>query len=243
VSHPSSDKLTLIALGGPDDGSVARHVRDCASCAGELASLREVARIARASRDDQDLPEPPAGVWERIADQAGVAPQLALAPQPRSSHTITSQPSPSRPRRRWALTAAAVAAGLVLGAGVAVGVQQIPALRGPDTSVVATASLAPTTAAPAQARGDVSIVSRSGSTTLKLSLKGMPETSGLYEVWLFDGKTTMIPVGVLTNGGGAVELPVPSSISLSRFSVVDVSLQRVGQAEHGQSMLRGRLQD
>ncbi|BCJ33958.1 hypothetical protein Athai_14610 [Actinocatenispora thailandica] len=239
MSHPSSDKLTLIALGEPDDGSVARHVRDCDRCADELASLRKVTDLARASRDDQELPEPPAGMWERIAEQTGVAPRLALAPDPGTGSLAgVAPPSRSRPRRRWALTAAAVVAAIVLGAGVTVGAQQ---LRSAGTSVVATASLVPTTAAPAQARGEVSVVSRSGKKSLKVSLKGMPETSGLYEVWLFDGHATMIPVGVLNNG--SVELPVPTSISLGRFSIVDVSLQRVGQAAHGQSMLRGRLRE
>ena len=73
---------------------------------------------------------------------------------------------------------------------------------------------------------------------MRLSLSGMPAATGYCTVWLYDGGTVMIPIG----SPGPAPLNVPAAASdLTRFRVVDISAQELGQQQHGISMLQGRL--
>ncbi|WP_329792844.1 hypothetical protein V1227_13345 [Lentzea sp. DG1S-22] len=78
-----------------------------------------------------------------------------------------------------------------------------------------------------------------GRTVLRVSVDGMPAPDGLYQVRLHDGAATMILLGVLT--GGQADMPLPEGVDLRTYRVVDVSAQRLGQQEHGTSVLQGNL--
>ncbi|KUN40716.1 hypothetical protein AQJ30_05010 [Streptomyces longwoodensis] len=77
--------------------------------------------------------------------------------------------------------------------------------------------------------------------TLDITVKGLPKTSGYFEVWLMDrSHTKLVSMGVLGPDGHAV-LPVPDTIDLKEYSVVDVSVQPYnGKPDHsGDSVVRG----
>lgn len=226
MAHADPDLLTLLALGEPvPDESVEDHLRTCATCRSELAALREVAGIGRETRVERDLPMPSEDVWSRIAAETG---------------QDTSSVVPLRPRpRRWRAFLAVAAAAAVIGAAGAIAVDRVTTAPVVAEQVLAQVDLARLAAAPGSARGSARVVRTDGRTVLRVSVDGMPAPDGLYQVWLFDGAATMIPLGVLTNG--QADMPVPESVDLNTYRVVDVSAQRWGQQEHGTSMLQGQL--
>ena len=226
MAHADPDLLTLLALGETvRDESVEDHLRACATCRSELAALREVAAIGRETRVDRDLPMPSEDVWTRIADQTAqdTSPVVPLR----------------RPARRWRAFLAVAAAAAVVGATGAVAVDRITTTPVTSEQVLAQVDLARLATAPASAQGSARIIRTAGRTVLRVSVDGMPAPDGLYQVWLFDGSTRMIPLGVLT--GGQADMSVPETVDLNVYRVVDVSAQQWGQQEHGTSMLQGEL--
>ncbi|MQS10311.1 anti-sigma factor, partial [Streptomyces alkaliphilus] len=78
---------------------------------------------------------------------------------------------------------------------------------------------------------------------LVISVRGLPETSGYFEVWLMDeGAGKLIPIGVLDGDGTAV-LPLPHGVDLGEYALVDVSEEPFnGSPDHsGKSIVRGPL--
>ncbi|MET8849842.1 anti-sigma factor [Amycolatopsis sp. NPDC004625] len=228
MTHPDPDRLVLLALDDQPPGPAdAAHLDDCADCRDEVESLRAVAALGRESRTETALPPVSEAVWDRIAAETG---------QPRAAdHPAPDERRPARRRlprgARYAAVAAAAAAIGVAGTVLAVD-------AGGGERVVAEAQLTRQAAAPAGAGGRVRIVDAgSGSLRLKVELTGMPAPAGLYEIWLYDGSTTMIPLGV--TAGSEADVAVPATLTWSRFPVVDVSAQHLGQQEHGVSMLQG----
>lgn len=218
MAHADPETLTLLALGEPvADQSTVDHLRTCVACGSELDALREVVGVGRETRAERDLPAPPGAVWNRIAAETGTA---------------------ALPRRWRALLAVAVVAAVV-GASGAVVVDRVTTTPAAAEQVVARADLAKLAGAPDGARGTARVVRTPGRTVLRVSVDGMPAPDGLYQVWLFDGAATMIPLGVLT--GGQADMPLPEGVDLRTYRVVDVSAQRLGQQEHGTSMLQGNL--
>jgi len=250
VSHLDPDLLVLIALGEQTPGPVeADHLQDCAACRDELAATREVADLGRHTEELRELPVPSEALWQRIAAQAfapGTAGGGARVPAPVRPPGAGTPAGPSRSggpagrragRRYGRLWLAAVAvAALVLGVA---GTVVVTRLATKDTTrVIASAELTPATAAAAGARGRVELVDTGQGLQLRLSVTGMPTPVGYYAVWLYDGDKNMIDVGSL----GPAPLNVPTvAQDLDVFRIVDISAQRVGQQEHGQSMLRGTL--
>jgi hypothetical protein len=231
VPHLDPDRLILIALGeqGPS-AEEAQHLAGCDSCRGELATDETVARLGRGSHDLRELPAPPAHLWERIAAEA--FPDAA----PQAPHVPTPVLAPQRPARSWWRLALVAAAAAVVAVAAVIGVQQLG--RPGSARVIAQAELLPQAAAPGTARGTATIVDTGHGLEMRLSLSGMPAATGYYTVWMYDGGTVMIPIG----SPGSAPLNVPAAASdLTRFRVVDISAQQLGQQQHGTSMLQGRL--
>lgn len=233
MRHTDPDQLALIALGhlsgSPTD---LDHLRGCATCADDLRALREVASLGREGRHERELPRPSESVWERIAAETGQDGEEPSAPV---------VPLGTRRRRGPRLFAVAAAAA-VLGAGAAITADVVTTPRPapePVERVLARADLDPLPSAPTGADGEASIVRTADRVVLRLRMDGMPAPEGLYQIWLYDGTDTMIPLGVLT--GGQADVAVPDSIDLADYPIVDVSAQRLGQQEHGVSMLQGNL--
>jgi hypothetical protein len=228
VPHLDPERLVLIAIGEQDPSATENeHLRACAGCATDLDATRATVALGRESEHVRDLPAPPEDLWAGIAAGAfGAAPagngRPPQAPRPRSGS------------RRRLLVAAAAAVLFLAAVGAAI---TWSAGRGGDR-VVAEADLVAQPGAPAAAKGRATIVDTGHGLQMRVAMSGLPTPTGYYTVWLYDGRTVMIPIG----SPGAAPLNVPAAADdLTRFSIVDVSAQRLGQQEHGTSLLQGRL--
>ena len=238
MTHPDPDRLVLLALDDerPDPAESA-HLSTCVDCREEVDSLRAVAALGRESRAETSLTPVSETVWDRIAADTG---QESRIPSHEARGRVLSLPCPESRRSaghhlsrgiRYAAVAAAAAAIGVAGTIIAIN-------AGSGERVVAEAQLNRQASAPAGAAGHVRIVDPGiGTLRLKVELTGMPAPAGLYEIWLYDGSTTMIPLGV--TAGSEADVAVPATLTWSKFPVVDISAQQLGQQEHGVSMLQG----
>lgn len=170
---------------------------------------------------------PVAVVAEAAADRDAVAPVLAL-----DDH---------RGRRRARVLVGAVAASLVVLAGVVALAGRDDQPTGPE--LVATAELAPL--APGEGASAAAELVRTDDTVeLALEAEGMtpPPAGHHYELWLLDPSSPEAEPVSLGTMSAATTVTVPDDVDLDRYQVVDVSIQADGQIEHsGDSLLRGTL--
>ncbi|MER6678993.1 anti-sigma factor [Streptomyces sp. NPDC000983] len=277
MEHTDDGTLTLVALGEDPSPSVSRHLRECSRCRQELAGLRRVATAMKApSADDDDLLDPPADLWDSIAQELNlsvpeyqatatthrkppdrpsavatdrepsdfplaVVPDLPAAPAAdRQAPATDGDRAPGKRRRLARFTIALAACAALLGAAAG---STITWWITHDNTAVAAApddgnrldSLQ------ADSAGYASLSDSDGQRTLDITVKGLPETSGYFEVWLMDrSHTKLISMGVLGPDGHAT-LPVPDNVDLNEYSEVDVSVQPYnGKPDHsGDSLVRG----
>lgn len=259
MKHTDEGTLALMALGELPSGSDDLHLRTCPACRGELEALRRVVTAARAPEsEDIGLLQPPAELWTGIATElsltrapAGAVTAVGEAPgavpaekeERVDSPAERSAPTPRAARRpllsrraRFSVVLAACAALLGATAGSAVtwwvtrGAGETAAAR-----TRALDSLRPASTGYASLRG------AGAHRSLTVQVKGLPVTSGYFEVWLMDrSHTKLVSMGALDPDGKAV-LPVPENIDLREYSVVDVSVQPYnGKPDHsGKSIVRG----
>ncbi|MEU5550698.1 anti-sigma factor [Micromonospora sp. NPDC047793] len=263
MPHLEHDRLVFLALGESEAEDVDRtHLDGCPHCRGEVENLRHVAGLGAATQGLRDLPDPPEHLWQGITSEIRAAQDLPgltadarrRAPGPRTGDTSAAPGRPTvtgggpaaRGRRgrvpRWLATAttavAAAAVGVVGTAVVLGGGSTDPAP--PAQAVVASARLDAYGSTPPQARGDVRVLD---SGELHLHVANLPAVSGYYEVWLIDPRTMeMFSIGVLGTGS-EVLLPLPPTVDLGKYSVVDVSAEQFDNdtAHSGDSLLRGSL--
>jgi hypothetical protein len=177
------DDVAAYLLGALNDlerQAFQRHLRGCAECQEELERLRPAAEAL------------PAAV-EQLAPPPGLKRRLMAEVEPRRARNM-----PTR--------LLAVAAVLLLGLAVAIGISQL----GGDETRTLTATVAK---AMPRAGGDLEI--RGDRATLHLH--GMPELSGtrVYQVWLQHGER-LVPARTFEVGGSGVG---------------EVALQNVGDAD------------
>lgn len=249
MRHTDPADLTEHALddqASPLTTRQTRHLLRCAACAGRLASFRRVVRAARsATASDVPLP-PPGGVWEAVvagvaADGADGRPEGAAA---RESAAGPAPPGSVRRSRRShrAVVAAASAACLVLGAGAG-GTATWWEMQQAAPSATAGPGEPLTPPRAGDARGEARIVQNGESRRVRVTVHGLPGTSGYYEVWLMDRThRKLIPLGTL-GGEGTSTLPLPRGVSTDAFPLLDVSAQPYdgGTAHSGDSVVRGPL--
>jgi hypothetical protein len=234
-THVDDEVLALRALGEPAGTSADdAHLAGCARCQVELDQLRAVVTTSRSLRAEDQVQQPPASVWAAI--QTEVLPE----PAPASVTALDGR----RQRRAWStgvLVAASVAS-LVAGAVITTVVTRDGTTPGPapTTQVVAAASLA---ALPDHSgSGEAQIVTRDGVDYLRIDAADLSRGKGFYEVWLIDPKTMqMVGLGALDTSHGL--FPVPTGLDLSKYRLVDVSLEPMdGEPTHsGNSIVRGEL--
>ena len=147
-------------------------------------------------------------------------------------------------RRRWVRPVSALMAAVAIGVvGTLVAVR--PWQDGVITpAVTSSAQLGPVAGGPGDASGRVVVVQGASGPELDVTAAGLPLQQGYYEVWVFDGERSMVSVGVL-GGNSAASLPLPPTLDLRRYHVVDISQERYdGDQTHSQvSVLRGTLTD
>jgi hypothetical protein len=221
------DLLVLAALENDPADGVHGHLTSCAQCRAEVESLRQVADLGRQTHGLTDLPPAPEHVWQAIAAEALGAPPAAAPAKPARIAAWW---------RSWRVGLVAATAAVIAIVGT------LFVTQGPRTPsaprVIATAQLTVQDPAAAGASGRAELLD---SGQLRITLTGMPRPSGYYEVWLYDGGQRMIGLGDAGPGNGSVTVSVPVTANLDDFRIVDISAQELGQQEHGQSMLQGKL--
>jgi hypothetical protein len=239
------DRLVRLALAesvasSAADAAETDHVNGCALCRDELDSLRAVTELARQTQDLAEIPAPPERVWHRIAE-ATVAPTANTRP----ARTPTIPIPSSRHLPRWSRDALVGAAAAVIAVLSTLGVvratdrPQTP----PPVRIAATAQLAALPTAPSGSQGVARVLGDGTGDRLHLHVTGLPLRPGYYEVWLINPDTKqMLSIGTLRDGGDEL-LPLPSTLDLREYRLVDVSAEDFdGNALHsGQSLLRGTL--
>ncbi|HEX6872716.1 MAG TPA: anti-sigma factor [Micromonosporaceae bacterium] len=247
------------------------HVRNCAACRAELDQLTDLVAVGRETDQVRDLPAPPARVWEMVLAGTGIAPAHAAsdvtAPVQliestvdqreagttgqvraldRTGRSTTVRRRGAREGRRswpaWARTAAIATAAAAVAVVGTIGAGHVSErINRPE--VTAQTNLAAYGATPPEAHGLARILVKDGSTQLHIHVADLPKENGYYEVWLIDPTTSqMVSVGVL-GGQSDVILPLPSSVDLHAYRLVDVSAEPWdGDPAHsGDSLLRGTL--
>jgi anti-sigma-K factor RskA len=236
VQHVDPEQLTLLALGEPQDASVADHLRQCPACRAEVDGLRRTATLAREGVDHRDAPEPPADMWDRIAAEAGIG------SVPHGRHAAPPDPALSaRVRRRWVRPVAALVAAVAVGVAGTVAVLR-PWESGPGTVAASAATLDPVAGGPRDVSGRAVVVQGTDGPQLDVTARGLPLQSGYYEVWVFDGGRNMVSVGVL-GADSTAALPLPPTLDLRTYHIVDISAEPYdGDQTHSKdSVLRGTL--
>jgi anti-sigma-K factor RskA len=207
-----------------------------------LATLRTI------TDDDRRLVPAPPGLWDRIAAEcAADASANASAPSaPPSSGASGTVPTAGRrggwrSPAAWRIVVGAAAAIVALGGGFLA-----LANRGddPDERIVATAALSSDglDTAPPGRTGEAEVVETGSAEIIKVDVGDLTPTSGEFlEVWLIKSDLSgLVSLGALRDDG---EYEIPDGLSLSDYSIVDVSTEpHDGNPDHsGLSLLRGQL--
>lgn len=254
MAHPTPDAVALVALGEDVDAQTREHLAECRPCSAEVEDLQQVVAVGRSLGADDRLTTPHPRVWQRIeAALSGgrVIPLPGAVDRPVSSLDGTGTPAgtnvlagrrrPARARRRWASTALAAAAALVVGLGGGF------VLKGSLDSGLR-ASTTQLNALPQWpgANGTATVdEGRDGERTLVVTME-LPPTlpvDGRLEVWMSDTRAVdMTPMGTMTGSTG--RFPIPEGTDLTSHPIVDVSLEPPGDADPAHSdtsVVRGRL--
>jgi len=228
VSHVDPEILALLAL-GEQTGEPAdhTHLAECAQCRAELQNLRRTAAVGRSSLDAGELLTPSPRVWSAIVEE------LALD-EPASAAPVV----PLR-RRAWLRPVAAIAAAVLLIAGVGA---TWWALRPAPTTVLASATLDPFPGWEG-AEGSATVEEQpDGARVVDVSLTAPFDDDGFREVWLISSDSAqLVSLGVMRGTDGT--FTIPDGLDLSRFDLVDISEEPFdGDPAHsGDSIVRGQL--
>jgi hypothetical protein len=156
--------------------------------------------------------------------------------EPATAPERIDRPTPGRRR----VLSLALAAGLALLAGIG-GTLAWQQLASTDTVI----SSAPLQALPdwSGATGEVTLEEdATGGKYLVITMVTPRPVDGIQQVWLADSTATkMTPIGPLSQAGQ--RFPLPKDLDVSRFPLVDISVQQPGgdPAHSGDSIARGTL--
>jgi hypothetical protein len=249
MPHIDPERLALFAMGEPvATPRESEHLADCAACVDDLAALRHVAIAGRASIDVGDLEAPPDAVWSRIAEELSLG-SKTLQPEIAGQTLVEPEPEPepaaavvddAAPRRRVMSRIWALAASLVLVAGVGLGVWAVS--QRAALTEIAEATLAPFPDHPS-AEGTAVVEERPDGTKevrVQLNADAAPDT--FREVWLITADASaLVSLGVLDSTEKT--FAIPADVDLRDYVLVDVSQEPVdGDPTHsGDSIVRGEL--
>ena len=247
MQHCTPEQLALAALREPLPAEDTAHLAACERCRAEVRSLqRSVDAVAVPQFAATGAPvAPPPRVWESIAAATGVAatPRLTPVEVPHPVAEESAPPArdadvlPFRSRRRPVLlVAAALVAGVVVGAGAVAVLQSRD-----DGQEITAVALDPLPDNDASGRAEV-VARDDGSRVVEVELDAPALDDEYYELWLIDRDVVgMVPLGVVRPGTQTVELP--ADLDLGEFPLVDVSVEPLdGDPTHsGVSVARGEL--
>jgi hypothetical protein len=258
--HTDPEVLALVALGERDAATPEEldHIAHCDACGRDVDELGHLTSVGRTISDHFTLETPSPEVWNRIRAQLGFhddfSSQLVPPPAGTQSPTDLADPSPtvageaptidlsnSARRRKRRMLSLALAAALVLLAGVGGALVWQRLWQGGETVV----SAVQLNALPdwAGATGEAQLEQDAdGKRWLVVTMATPRPVDGLREVWLLKrDATAMVSVG--TMGESPDRLPVPDTVDVQEFPVVDVSDEPPdGVPTHsGDSIVRGTL--
>jgi hypothetical protein len=248
VEHCEPEQLALAALREPLPSDDATHLASCERCRAEVASLQRTVDLLAVPEFAAHAPSstPPPRVWDAIAAATGVSASPAEMPAPPAEVFPSSSPTagepgadvhvlrPRRTQRTRLLLAAAAVVVVAAGAGAI-------ALNRDHTVTLASTTLNPLDAAKATGKASV-VEERDGTRVLRIDLDAPAPHSGYYEAWLADQSATgMVSMGSVRPG--TTSLPVPDDLDLTKFPLVEVSVEPLdGNPGHsGVSLVRGQL--
>jgi hypothetical protein len=238
MPHIDPERLALFAIGEPvATPTESAHLGDCPVCVDDLAALRHAALAGRASFDVGELEAPPEAVWSRIAEELAL---VTADPEPAAPIAPTTPAVVDAPRRRVMTRIWALAASLVLVAGVGLGVWAVTQ-RTAQTEV-AEATLAPFPDHPSAEGSAVVEEGPDGTLAVRVELSADAAPDTFREVWLITADASaLVSLGVLD--GRQQTFPIPADVDLKDYVLVDVSQEPVdGDANHsGDSIVRGEL--
>ncbi len=248
------------------------HIAHCATCERELSELGHLSQVGRTISDHFTLETPSPAVWNRIREQLGFGsefssdlvppsvgdatinhrdpvsplspvtrPLVAVPPLPdagESDSTVERLDRPTPGRRR--VLSLALAAGLALLAGIGGTLvwQQLTSRE----SVISSAQLQALPAWSGAAGVATLEEDAAGNKVLVITMETPRPVDGIQQVWLANsGATSMTPLGPLSQPGQ--RFPLPKDLDVSRFPLVDISVQQPGgnPAHSGNSIVRGTL--
>ena len=234
--HRGLEDDEIAELLGADPGYVSSS-REAAIA--QLAA--DLGMHANEQRVREALSEMPEEAWR---------PQLEseTAGQPDSGAVNGSAPAEPMARRRWPVSRGLLALLLVI--AVAVVVIVLASSGGGSKSTPEQRAARPPPSKPAApVKGGVALRSLSPSSSAKgsaqltgrrltLSVSGLPQRGGSYEVWLYNDEIDAAPVTTFRSGSATVKAKLPQPPA--RYRYLDVSLEPAdGNANHsGASVLR-----
>ena len=253
MEHYDDETLALLALG---EGASAvttdtgRHLLSCPTCRSEVDTLSAVVATGRALTANDIPARPPERVWDHIVAelelptdaQSGAA--LNAVPQSRTREaTRPTKPIPGLWPRPVLLAVAAAIIGVLVGTGATLALTR--SSTPPTASPTSTPILVQTALQPLDtptAHGTAVLSVGTDQRSLTVHIVGLPEVpDGFYEVWLMNAAPQrLLSLGVLNASASGV-FAIPAGLDLSKYPVVDVSLQPFnGSPEHsGTSAVRG----
>ena len=245
MPHYDPDTLGLLALGerGVTDDDDA-HLAGCPACRREVDELAHVVAVAR-SGSVQDRPQaPPESVWQRITSELAAEPPSVEPPSVQPPSVDQPPATVSRLPRRRQHTALLMAAAALVGIVVGVGATYAATHQQSPTATATTQVALHPLDAPV-AHGTAVLATRPGDQhTLTVQVQGLPSVPGtFYEVWLMNASPQrLLSLGVLDSTHTGI-FQIPPGLDLSRYPVVDISLQPFNgsPAHSGNSAVRGTL--
>jgi anti-sigma-K factor RskA len=217
--HELSAAYALDALEGKDLEAFEEHLARCAECRENVATFQ---RVAAELAYDVDAPAPPAGLRDRILDQAATERPKVVA----------------LPRRRWALPVAATAAVAAGVAAVALAFwatdlsQQVDELQADQHSAneALIALIDPSASHFALEGADGVLVVDNESGEGKLVISGLADAPSdkTYEAWVIEGDQAR-PAGLFS--GGDDQTVVPLTEPVPEGAIVAVTVEQAGGVE------------
>lgn len=214
--HELSAAYALDALEGKDLEAFEEHLARCAECRENVETFQ---RVASELAYDVEAPEPPAGLRNRILDQAAAERPKVVA----------------LPRRRWALPVAATAAVAAGVAAVALAFwaadlsQQVDELQADqhraNEALIALIDPSASHYALEGADGVLVVDNESGEGKLVISGLANAPSDKTYEAWVIEGDQAA-PAGLFS--GGDDQTVVPLTEPVPEGAIVAVTVEQSG---------------
>jgi anti-sigma-K factor RskA len=214
--HELSAAYALDALEGKDLDAFEEHLARCAECRENVETFQ---RVAAELAYDVEAPEPPAGLRNRILDQAAAERPKVVA----------------LPRRRWALPVAATAAVAAGVAAVALAFwaadlsQQVDELQADqhraNEALIALIDPSASHFALEGADGVLVVDNESGEGKLVISGLANAPSDKTYEAWIIEGDQA-VPAGLFS--GGDDQTVVPLTEPVPEGAIVAVTVEQSG---------------